>query len=350
MIDNPPEQHPRPPLSFTVAWTMFTLTSFFTVGVVAQLLNAPWGLWVSELTIFAGLTVIGFQVLGVKPLPAMGLQRFDARTFGLGLLLGVVNYFAWAVPLTEAAHAVFPAWMVEASDVSQSLERLTSFELALFIAAATVAAPLGEEFIYRGFMQRGLELSHGPRVAIAVTALVFSLSHLDLVGFTARLELGLLFGLLAWHAGSLWPAIAAHLANNLTTLLLFLTAGDTAKEGASPWWITVGMLVLGNLSLFGLFRFAWPHLQAAEPRVVIDVPVRSPRWLFFPWVMAGLVSLIVLLAIDLRGVQLNVLDLRLQVAKPIRERDDVKELRARVRRGEAELNDYETYVRSLTSP
>ena len=53
------------------------------------------------------------------------------------------------------------------------------------------------------------------------------------------------------------------------------------------------------------------------------------------------------MAVDLRGVQLNLLDVKLQPGKELREREDVKELRARVRRGEEPLEAYENKVKSL---
>ena len=78
-----------------------------------------------------------------------------------------------------------------------------------------------------------------------------------------------------------------------------------------------------------------------------DGPAVEPAGLFLPWATAALVSLALILAIDLRGVQLNILDARLQPGKTVSKREDVKAFRARVRRGEADLRDYEVLVRSL---
>ena len=55
------------------------------------------------------------------------------------------------------------------------------------------------------------------RAGLVTTAFVFSAFHLDPVGFLARFELGLLFGLFFFRTGSLWPGIAAHAANNLVS-------------------------------------------------------------------------------------------------------------------------------------
>ncbi len=349
MIDSPPEPPLRPTLNFTVAWTVLALITFLALGFAAQVMQLAWGLWVSELILFAGLAVIGFQVLGFKALRAMGLHRFDARAFGLGFAFGAVNYLAWAVPLMAAAQAIFPRSMVDQFDSAQVFERSTQVELALVLLGVSIAAPIGEELFFRGFFQRGLELHRGAPRAIVLTAFIFSAFHLDPVGLTARFELGVLFGLLAWRAGSLWPAIAAHSANNLISSLLFLSAGDSAKEADLVWWVPVVMLIVGNAVLFVLVKYGWNRLQVEEPMAFEEAEVKSPSRLFLPWVVAGLLSTFLLLAVDLRGVQLNLLDAQLQAGKTIRGREDVKALRSKVRSGEADIQEYEALVRSFTS-
>ena len=156
-----------------------------------------------------------------------------------------------------------------------------------------------------------------------VTAFVFSAFHLDPVGLTARFELGVLFGLLAWRAGSLWPAIAAHGANNLVSSVLFLTAGD-AKEEDLVWWVPLLMFVAGNLALVALVRLARGRIEVAEPMALVDAPPVAPGNLFAPWVVAGVASTVLLLSVDLRGVRLNLLDAQLQPGKTVSKRAEVK--------------------------
>jgi uncharacterized protein len=348
VIDSPPEAPLRPTLNFTVAWTVFGLISFLIAGSALQLMNLAWGLWVSEIILLGGLAAIGYQLIGFRPLAAMGLQRFDARSFGWGFAFGVINFFAWAAPLMAGARAIFPKSMVDQFDSAHVFERATTIELALILVGVCVAAPVGEELFFRGFFQRGLEVARGGPRAIVVTAFVFSAFHLDPVGLTARFELGVLFGLLAWRAGSLWPAIAAHAANNLVSSLLFLSTRDQAEDVVDmDWRVPVMMWLVGNAVLLALVRSSWDRLPAPEPMAWVDAPLRSPAKRFAPWVLAGCAAVGLLLAIDLRGVRLNLLDAQLQVRKPLRERGDVKQLRARVRHGAAEQSEYEAKIRSL---
>lgn len=348
MIESLPAPPPRPSLSFTVAWTVFALLTFLVVGGTAQMMQLAWGLWFSEIVVFAGLAVIGFQLSQLEPRRAMGLQRFAPRAFGQGFAFGLINYVAWAVPLMALAQAIFPKWMVEKFDSAQVFERATPVELAIVLIGVSLAAPLGEELFFRGFLQRGLGLHHGAPRAIVVTALVFSIFHLDPVGLAARFELGVLFGLLAWRGGSLWPAIGAHSANNLISSVLFLAAGE-AKEDELVWWVPVSMFVLGNLALVAMLRSTRGRLEVSEPMALVAVegPAATPGRLFAPWVLAGAVSVGVVLAFDSRGVRLNLLDAQLQPGKVISKREEVRAVRARARRGEVELGEYERVVRAM---
>ena len=97
------------------------------------------------------------------------------------------------------------------------------------MVAVGLAAPLGEETLFRGLIQRSLLRASSARRAIAVTALLFAAIHYEPIGLLARVELGALFGFLAYRTGSLWSAIAAHAASNLFALTLYFVSGDPTE-------------------------------------------------------------------------------------------------------------------------
>ncbi len=335
-------EQPAPSTRFFVVWSLFTLATYVAVGSTAQMLHLAWGLWASELVLFAGLAVIGWQVAGFAPKAAFGMTRFEGRSFGLGVAYGTINYLAWAVPLMALAEAIFPQRIVEMFDSSQLFNRNSQLEVVIAIAGAAIAAPFCEELFFRGFVQQGFR--EAPR-GIVVTALIFSAFHFDPVGFMARFELGVLFGLLAWRAGSLWPAIGAHAANNTVSTLLFFLSGDE-KDAELVWWVPVLLFVVGNSALYVLARATKGTLTAREPMQRVAIDVKPPATLFAPWVLGGVASFLLLLAVDWRGVALNLIDARLQPAQRLRTSDDVKALRAKARAGDAPLSDYEARLQS----
>ena len=83
----------------------------------------------------------------------------------------------------------------------------------IFIVALIPA--LGEEFIFRGTIQRILiEWFRNEHLAVWIAALLFSLMHYQFLGLIPRVLLGALFGYLFVWTGSIWIAVLAHFINN----------------------------------------------------------------------------------------------------------------------------------------
>ena len=77
-----------------------------------------------------------------------------------------------------------------------------------------VVAPLSEELFFRGLILRGLRSRYSDPKAVAVSALLFALVHLNPYQFLGPLILGLLAGWIFVKTGSLWPCMLLHAFNN----------------------------------------------------------------------------------------------------------------------------------------
>ena len=95
----------------------------------------------------------------------------------------------------------------------------------LLVLIVGVGAPIIEEIFYRGLLQRSL-IKRGLPVAasIAVTSVIFGLSHFQLLQFPGLALAGAVFSVLAQRAGRLGPAIAAHVGFNMVTVVTLLVA------------------------------------------------------------------------------------------------------------------------------
>lgn len=72
-----------------------------------------------------------------------------------------------------------------------------------------------EELFFRGAMQGILRSKPmSAHLAIWITAIVFSLLHLQPIGFVPRMLLGAGFGYMMVWTGSVWTAVACHMLNN----------------------------------------------------------------------------------------------------------------------------------------
>lgn len=88
---------------------------------------------------------------------------------------------------------------------------------ALLFVALVLAAPLGEEILFRGFLFPGLAASPLRAAgAIAAPAAVWALIHLqyDWVDILYAFAIGILLGLARWRTNSLYVPIVMHALNN----------------------------------------------------------------------------------------------------------------------------------------
>lgn len=367
--DSQPPQPPGPPArrgpptsprTLALGGAALALALFVTVGGFVQFINPAFGIWFTEAFVFLGLGWVLLRHAGWRPTVYTGLTPAPRAPTLFGFLLGVANFFALVVPIQFAAQAIAPEWLTKLFDSSRLFEGQTPLELALILTGVTVAAPLCEEFFFRGIFQKGLTPATpaSPVRALVVSAVVFSAFHLDPVGFAARVELGLLFGWLFLRTGSLWPSIGAHAANNLVSSVLFLAAramGQDASDEQTDPRAVLALAGLGWAGMLGLLSAARRHprllsgdSQAPEVDSRETGPELSLARLLLPWVVAATVSLGVLGAVDARGISLNFHDA--QHALPALEKDAapglhaereaLNVLRAAARRGEVPMESY----------
>jgi membrane protease YdiL (CAAX protease family) len=270
---------------------------FVVIGATLQSLDPGFGIWFTEIFLFLGAGWVLTRWSGRDPVRYARLGWPGAAPVVLGLLFSVGNYFALVVPLQFVSQLLAPKAWVDFFDQMQIFDRHGGLALLLLSSGAVLAAPLGEEYVFRGLFLQGLLASRW-RVSIAVvaSAAIFSAVHLDPIGFLARMELGVLFGLLFVRTGSLWPGMAAHLGSNLTaTLLYFLGRGDpspAAEMRAEVAGVGVAAAV-GCLILAGVLWVAHrrPSVWGAPQETDARQPRISLRRAALPWVAAALAVL-----------------------------------------------------------
>lgn len=97
--------------------------------------------------------------------------------------------------------------------------------VVLLVLIVGVGAPIVEEIFYRGlFLKALIKRGLPPAVAIGISATVFGISHFGLLQLPALVLFGAVAGILAHRSGRLGPAIAAHVAFNMVTVVGLLVA------------------------------------------------------------------------------------------------------------------------------
>jgi uncharacterized protein len=148
----------------------------------------------------------------------------------------------------------FPEWMASfekwARGWEDNLKKLTQYvtqfdsigALMLGFVVIAILPAIGEEFVFRGLIQRDMLRGTGNvHVSIWITAIIFSAFHIQFFGFIPRMLLGALFGYLYHWSGSLVMPMIAHFINNGLIVISFYLYQqgyievDMEKQEAAPW-------------------------------------------------------------------------------------------------------------------
>jgi CAAX protease family protein len=161
--------------------------------------------------------VLATRLSGSDALAYLGLdipRRRDIAIAAAGLMAVILA--ADGITLALGKEMV-PAFQLELHRTAQAEGTLPWLWLAIL-----VAAPVGEELLFRGFMFRGFV--HEPRdalPAILVLALIWSLLHVqyDWFGTAQVFLIGVLFGFVRWRSGSTTLVILLHMLLNLESVV-----------------------------------------------------------------------------------------------------------------------------------
>ena len=109
--------------------------------------------------------------------------------------------------------------------LAKTSEFITEFsslgQLLIGIIVIAIIPGIGEELVFRGLVQNHMfRISKNIHVAIWVSALLFSLFHMQFYGLIPRMLLGALFGYLYYFSGNIIYPMVAHFFNNGFTLLM----------------------------------------------------------------------------------------------------------------------------------
>lgn len=142
----------------------------------------------------------------------------------------------------------------------------------LMVFVLVVAAPVLEEFLFRGFLLHRWGTRWNPVVAVLLTSVLFGILHGNVIGLTL---FGLVMALLYFRTSSLGIAIAVHALNNAIAASLELISrltGNSAPPSLDDFrsgvWFGAILLAASLPFLVKLIRHNWPSQQTPLPYFV----------------------------------------------------------------------------------
>ncbi|AFZ13063.1 Abortive infection protein [Crinalium epipsammum PCC 9333] len=173
-----------------------------------------------------GVTVLYLSIKKFLPLPKDWF-RFDWR--GGWILWGFGGYFV-ALPLVILVSLVNQKlWQGQGGSnpiLPIALENRDGIALTIFFTTAAIAAPLFEEFLFRGFLLPSLTRYFPAWGAIILSSFLFAIAHLSLSEVLPLMTLGIILGVVYTRSRNLLSSILLHSLWNSGTLLSLFILGS----------------------------------------------------------------------------------------------------------------------------
>ena len=214
---------------------MFVLTVIIMIPLIGiigiyELMFNPWALLILTLAEFGFIIPIyryvkkegiSFRSIGLK-------NMLSLNDIGLGIVVGflmlganlIISYFmSQLIPGLGGDDLFF-------IPPEGAIDRL--IWVSLWTIAMFAIVGFSEEIVFRGFLQRRMEMYYREKgaenyklLALVITSLIFSAIHLDIIGFGTRFVLGLFLGYLAQKRNySIIGPTVAHGINNSAVVIL----------------------------------------------------------------------------------------------------------------------------------
>ena len=130
--------------------------------------------------------------------------------------------------------------LLDQSNVVAFMEQINGANLPSLLLLLAIVPAVGEEFVFRGLIGRGLVARWGVIAGVAMTSVMFACMHMYPPHVWAVLPIGLVMHVVYLTTRSFWAPVAFHFINN-GLAAVYASYGLTGTEGGEtlPDWLTV---------------------------------------------------------------------------------------------------------------
>ncbi len=231
------------------------------------------------------------QAFGMLILPSLAYLWLTSNSRDLKRVFGMpkrqpvlisITFFMVALPAVNFISEWNASWEIptfigewitskesKAGALTESFLEMPSWiYLAFNLFMIALLPAVGEELIFRGVLQRGLQRINGnPHLSIWVAAILFSAMHMQFLGFFPRLLMGVAMGYLLYWSGNLWYPIIAHFTNNaMAVILAYGIQHGSIQPEIENAGIGNGTLAIFSVLFCGTLLYLFKHHQLSINR------------------------------------------------------------------------------------
>jgi uncharacterized protein len=226
------------PWNWEITWQVLIVGFFFISQFVLPIIFGSLGLNPTEFTLrqkaiyvlisylamaASGLGVLYISIKKYFPLPK---DWFEFNFLSNWSIWGFGGYLV-ALPLVVIVSLINQQiWQGQGGSnplLFLALQSQDKFALAIFFFTASIAAPVFEEIIFRGFLLPSLSKYVSVTTAIILSSLLFAIAHLSLSEILPLMTLGIVLGIVYSRSRNLLSSMLLHgLWNSGTLISLFI--------------------------------------------------------------------------------------------------------------------------------
>lgn len=135
----------------------------------------------------------------------------------LGGAVLIVGAYMVNLVIAVGLSALFPE---SAGNVETVFADILSGNVLAVLLVIALAPAVCEEMLFRGVILHSLQAKYRVPSAIAITAVLFGLYHMSLIKFIPTGLLGMVFCIVVWKTGSIYPAMLMHFINNAISVII----------------------------------------------------------------------------------------------------------------------------------
>ncbi|REJ93452.1 MAG: CPBP family intramembrane metalloprotease [Planctomycetota bacterium] len=226
--------------------------------------------------LFAFLFIIGVGLIRLRPSPVRQLNLSSPSVtqfliFSTAVLpLGLIADALWqpGVDLWEQIVEKFPLLqLLDQSNVIEFMETIHGANLPSLLLLVAVVPAIGEEFVFRGLIGRGLVARWGVFAGVAFTSVMFAAMHMYPPHVWAILPVGIMMHIVYLSTRSFWAPVVFHFINNSLASIYTaygLTESDVVDQPAAWLLIAAPIYVIVCCALLWRYRTRYVDEEGQE--------------------------------------------------------------------------------------
>ncbi len=178
--------------------------------------------------IYLGIPLAVMLLIYKKEIPSLlRLNPLSVKEIVFSVIIGIFVFFA-NIYLTQANYVI--ADMIKPVVQPAQPDPISLSDKITFMIMLIAVAPIMEELVLRGVIQRGLE-GKSKWFSIIVTGTFFGLLHLGYYSFIPKILAGIFFCYVVYITDSIYASMIMHIINNgITGLITIATTGMEVSD------------------------------------------------------------------------------------------------------------------------